>query len=101
MDDCRLSIDGWRLTALVFQSAFGNRQSAMATLGWGKRIDDFQPGKPAEVAVTCDDLRNAVLQAKGDDVSDVNQIARGACLAKDLVEHGSVPWRFGKQKERR
>ncbi len=73
----------------------------LAILGCGKRVEDLQPGKPAEVAVPRDELRNAVLEAKGDDVSVVNQIARGACMAKDLVEHGSVPWRFGKQQERR
>jgi hypothetical protein len=55
-------------------------------VGGGKRVDDLQPLKPAEVAVSGDELRNSVLEAQSHNVSVVNQIAGGACLAKDLFE---------------
>ena len=78
-----------------------NSEFAVPFLRAGKRIEYLQPRKPAEVAVAGDDLGNAMFQAQGDDVSVVDQIARGARLAKDLVEHGSVPCGFGEEKERR
>ena len=74
-----------------------NRQSLCA----GKRVDGFEPRKPAEVAVSRNEFRNAVFEAKSRNVSVVNQITGRAGLANGLVQHGSVACCFGKQKERR
>ena len=77
----------------------GDRPSSI--LMTGKGVDGFEPGKPAEVAVSRDDLGNAVFDAQGNDVGIVNQIACGTRLPKRLVEQGSVLFRFRQQKERR
>ena len=69
--------------------------------GAGKRVDDLQPLKPAEITVSGDNLRHSVLEAESNNVSVVNQIAAGPRLAKDLFEYRSVSSRFGEQIERR
>jgi len=67
------------------QTAIDNWQSR--PLGASKRVDDLQPLEPGEVAVSSDEFRNSVLEAESNNMSVVNQIARGARLAKDLFEY--------------
>ena len=67
----------------------------------GKWVDGFESRKPAEVAVPGNELGNAVLEAKGNNVSVMNQIAGRTRLTKRWVEHGGVALRFCQQKEGR
>ena len=113
MFDCRLAIADWPKNEIRNSRAGGrisifqfrvsalrvNRQARESRAG--KRVDGSQALKPAEVAVSGDELRNSVLEAESNDVSVVNQISDCACLAKGLVEDRSVSFRFGEQKERR
>jgi len=89
----------FRFSRFDFRPLRVNRQAR--ELRGGKRVDDLQPLKPAEVAVSGDELRDAVLEAQSDNVGVVDQIARRACLPKSLVQHGGVAAGLGKQKERR
>ena len=89
----------FRFSSLDFRSLQVNRQAR--ELRVGKRVDDLQSLEPAEVAVSGDEFRDAVLQAQSDNVGVVDQIARRACLPKSLVQRGGVAVGLGKQKERR
>jgi hypothetical protein len=51
------------------QSAIDSRHSR--PLGAGKWVNDLQPRKPAEVAVSANEFRNAVLEAESHNVSVV------------------------------
>ena len=96
----RLASFEFRFSNFVSRS-IDNRQSSIVNSRAGKRIDGLQALKPAEVAVSSDDLRHSVLEAESSNVSVVNQIAGGACLAKDLLQDRSVASGLGEQKERR
>ena len=91
----------FNLYPLRFKASHYPLTTSHLKVGAGKRIDDLQPLKPAEVAVSGDDLRDSVLEAESNNVSVMDQIAGGLCLANDLFEHRSVSSCFGEQKERR
>ena len=78
MSNCRLTIvdvrfKSGRLRGRVFPPARGRRKSAMLRIDKG--VDGFEPPKPAEVAVSSDDLGNAVFEAQGNNVCVVNRLA--------------------------
>ena len=73
----------------------------MTSMVASKGINNPQARKPAEVAVSCDELGDSVLEAKSGDVRVVNQVACRGCLANGYVEHRKVPVRFGEQNKRR
>lgn len=65
-----------------------------------KRINDAQTVKAAEITVASKQFGDAVLQAQGGNVRVVNQVARRARLAYDLIEQGNVAFGLGEQNER-
>lgn len=67
----------------------------------GKRIYDAQAFKSAEIAIAGDEFRDAMLQAQDGNMSIVDQVAGGICLANHFTEQGSVALCFGEEQERR
>lgn len=75
-----------------------NGQSRLRRLN--KRVDDAQALEAAEIAVAGDELRDAVLETQGCDVSVVDQVTRRARLANDLIKKGNVAFRFSQKNQR-
>ncbi|MGH9470905.1 MAG: hypothetical protein ACRD1N_11265 [Terriglobia bacterium] len=66
----------------------------------GKWVHGLQPLKPAEIAISSDELLDAMLKTECDNVRIMNQVTRRLRFADGLIEDHRVMFRFAEQHER-
>ncbi len=85
-----------RIKSAIRNPATSNGQGLV-----GEGIHNLEIAEAAEVVITGDEFGDAVFETQRDDVSVVNHIAGGCCMAHGCIEHGRVVRRFRQQHERR